>query len=179
MITGHVFMAMSLDGFVAREDHNLDWLMKIDTGGQDQGYDGFIADKDCIIMGKGSFNTVSTFDEWPYKLPVIVMSSSLTVQDIPKQLKGNVEISSLSPTRLMQSLEKKGMSKIYVDGGKIVQSFIIDNLIHDMTITSIPVLIGSGIRIFGKTEKDYNLELVSSRVLNGGFVQSKYTFPKD
>ena len=77
-MTGHVFLGVSLDGFVARLDHRLDWLTKHAATGEDHGYNAFMAGVDGIIMGSGSLRTVLTFGEWPYRKPVIVMSGSLT-----------------------------------------------------------------------------------------------------
>jgi hypothetical protein len=82
-MTGHVFLGVSLDGFVARLDHRLDWLTKHAATGEDHGYDAFMAGVDGIIMGSGSLRTVLTFGEWPYRKPVIVMSGSLTPSAIP------------------------------------------------------------------------------------------------
>jgi dihydrofolate reductase len=88
MTTGHVFMAVSLDGFIACSDGDIDWLMKQKTDGEDHGYDEFIASVDGLVMGRGSYQKILTFAEWPYKKTVIVMSRSLTNEDIPDELKG-------------------------------------------------------------------------------------------
>jgi dihydrofolate reductase len=95
-ITGHVFIATSLDGFVARNTDNpetkLDWLMKQDTVGEDHGYDDFIESVDGLVMGRGSFETLLGFEGWPYGKPVIVVSQSLTKSDIPDELSDKVEL---------------------------------------------------------------------------------------
>lgn len=171
---GYVFMASSLDGFVAREDHNLDWLMKYDTGGEDQGYNSFIANIDALVMGSGSFRTVLSFNTWPYQLPVYVMSTSLTHKDVPEDLRDKVFIVNSSPKELMHILYEKGLKKIYVDGGQIVQSFIQNKLVDEITITLIPILIGKGKRLFGDVEKDIDLELLHSKSFKIGFVQNHY-----
>jgi len=174
MTTGHVFMATSLDGFVARKDHSLDWLMKQPTKAEDSGYDEFMASVDGLVMGSGSFRTVLGFDPWPYEKPVVVMSSSLTNADVPSQLEGKVEITQLGPNELMGSLEEKGWKRAYVDGGKIVQSFIKAGLVADMTITIIPILIGDGLRLFGDIDHDIDLELGSSHAFDSGAVSNHY-----
>lgn len=171
---GYVFMAMSLDGFVAREDHSIDWLMKYDTGEEDQGYDDFIANIDVLVMGSSSFKTVLRFDTWPYQLPVYVMSSTLTNNDVPKNLTGKVEIISLSPLEIMYYLYEKGLKNAYIDGGKLVQSFMSHALISEITITQIPILIGSGKRLFGELVHDIDLELLNSKTFQLGFVQNHY-----
>lgn len=167
-------MAMSLDGFIAREDYTLDWLMKQNTDGEDHGYNDFVADMDGIIMGSGSFKTILTFENWPYEKPVIVMSHSLSQADVPAELREKVRISGLDPKALFASLEKEGWQRAYVDGGQIIQSFIKAGLIKDMTITLVPILIGEGRRLFGKTDRDIDLELASTKSFASGLVQTQY-----
>ena len=77
-------MATSLDGYVARSDGRLDWLMKQKTEGEDHGYDAFMASVDGLVMGRGSFDNALTFGEWPYQKSIVVMSSTLTDADIPE-----------------------------------------------------------------------------------------------
>ena len=174
VITGHVFIATSLDGFVARPDHQLDWLTSIDTRGQDMGYDTFMASVDGIVMGRGSFETVCGFPEWPYKKPVVVMSRSLTDADLPEALRGRVRLSRLEPAAVMQMLEDEGWSRVYVDGGALVQSFLRDGLIADLIVTTAPVLIGAGKRLFGALNEDMMLETSSVTQFECGMVQTHY-----
>ena len=84
MTTGHVFMAISLDGFVARQDNQIDWLTKQKTESEEHGYAEFEASVDGIIMGSGSYKNVLTFGGWHYKKPVVVMSKTMSQADIPK-----------------------------------------------------------------------------------------------
>jgi dihydrofolate reductase len=175
MTTGHVFIATSLDGFVARKDHQLDWLMKQDTQGDDQGYSEFSESIDGLVMGRGSYETLLDFDqEWPYTKPVVVLSRSLLQSDVPANLAGKVEVSALEPSELMKRLGEDGWSRAYIDGGKVVQSFIRLGLVEDIVLTTIPILIGDGLRLFGEVEGDIDLELLASKSFNSGLVQSHY-----
>src|SRR3546814_2345923 len=74
MATAHVFIATSLDGFIARPDGDIDWLLQRDDQTEDHGYSDFIADKDVIVMGRGTYEKVRTFDTWFYERPVVVGS---------------------------------------------------------------------------------------------------------
>nr|BFE97553.1 hypothetical protein GCM10020185_80890 [Pseudomonas brassicacearum subsp. brassicacearum] len=74
----------------------------------------------------------------------------------------------------MAELESQGVQRVYVDGGRVVQSFLRDGLVTDMVITTVPVLIGSGRPLFGGLERDVDLKLVSSRSFPSGLVQSTY-----
>lgn len=178
MVTGHVFIATSLDGFIARRNGDLDWLMKHNTEGEDYGYDAFMASVDGLIMGRGTFEKVMSFGEWPYPKPVIVISRSLTSDAIPAALKAKVRLSKLTPKALMEQLHNEGWSRAYVDGGKVIQSFLAEELIDDMTLTHIPILIGDGLPLFGPTPRDIDLELIETHAFPSGLATSKYRVVK-
>jgi dihydrofolate reductase len=178
MITGHVFMAMSLDGFVARKNHGLDWLMKQKTEGEDHGYEAFQARMDGIVMGRGSYQNVLSFGEWPYTKPVIVMSKTLQQNDVPKELADKVRITDQEPQALMDELQGQGWSRAYIDGGKVVQSFVRAGLVEDFVVTMIPVLIGEGIRLFGAIDSDIDLELLGTQAFESGLLQTRYRVVK-
>lgn len=94
---------------------------------------------------------------------------------IPDELEGKVRLSQLSPREIMKTLAEEGWKRVYVDGGQIVQSFLKEGLIDDMVVTFIPILIGEGIRLFGKTDGDVNLKLVASQAFpSSGMVQNHY-----
>jgi dihydrofolate reductase len=178
MITGHVFIATSVDGFIARPDGDIAWLLERDDPAEDHGYAAFIADKDVIVMGRGSYEKVATFDPWLYDLPVVVLSKQLAGSPVPESLNGKVRFSDLSPLETMQDLARQGVKKVYVDGGQLVQSFLRHGLIKDLVITTVPVLIGAGRSLFGEVQRDVNLSLVSSRSFPSGLVQSTYTISR-
>ncbi len=174
MITGHAFMATSLDGFIARRDHGLDWLAKQNVANEDHGFDAFMDSVDGLITGRGSFNNLLGFDEWPYKKPVIVMSNSLTDEDVPAELRKKVRLTQLGPKQLMDSLHLAGWNRAYVDGGQVVQSFLRAGLISDLTLTLVPILLGDGRRLFGETDRDIDLELQEAKSFPSGLVQLRY-----
>lgn len=181
MTTGHAMMAMSLDGFVARKDRTLDWLTKQATADEDHGYAQFESSVDVIVMGRGSFETVLGFGQWPYQKPVVVMSRSLQESDmsqdvLPKDRSRRVSLSRLEPSELMISLEKEGHRRAYIDGAALVQSFMRADLITDMKITVVPILIGEGIRLFGPQAHDCDLVLQSAEHFPSGLVDLAYTF---
>ena len=174
MTTGHMFMAMSLDGFVAREDFGLDWLMKQKTEGEDHGNEAFMESVNGLVMGSGSFRTALTFGAWPYEKPVVVLSKTLTPKDIPDELRDKVSISEQAPRQVMASLSEQGWQRAYIDGGKIIQSFMREGLIDDMTVTLVPILIGAGKRMFGAVDADIDLQLLEARSFPSGLVTIRY-----
>ncbi len=174
MPTGHIMMAMSLDGFVARPDHTLDWLEKQQTEGEDHGFDAFQSSVDVIVMGSGSLRTLLGFGSVPYSKPVVVLSRTMSQDDLPEDVREKVEILALEPHDLMAEFSKRGYRRVYVDGGAIIQSFLKAGLIADMQITIVPILIGEGIRIFDNTGADTDLELVSTEPFPSGLVDLVY-----
>ena len=174
MTTGHVFIATSLDGYIARGDGDIDWLLQRDDPAENHGYADFIADKDMIVMGRGSYEKALSFDQWHYDRPVLVLSKQLTGRPVPSSLEGKVRFSGLSPVEAMRELAEQNVRRVYVDGGQVVQSFLRDGLIEDMVVTTVPVLIGSGRPLFGALPQDVDLTLVSHRAFPSGLVQTTY-----
>lgn len=169
------YIGTSLDGFIARENGDLDWLPGSDgeTNGEDYGFNNFIESVDILIMGRKTYDKVMTFGYWPYGEKRVIVLSSKPVE-IPEQLIGTVDSRSCSPTELVEELYESGAKHLYVDGGKTIQSFINAGLIQEITITSVPVLIGSGITLFGRLDQDIKLHHIETCSFDNGFVQSKY-----
>lgn len=174
MMTAHVFIATSLDGFIARVNGDIEWLLSRDDPNENHGYDDFIKHMDGIIMGRGTYEKALTFDNWYYKIPVVVLSKTLTEDDVPEHLKGKVQVSALSPREIMSHLDQKGWTRAYVDGGLTIQSFLREKLISDLVITSVPVLIGQGRPLFGSLIEDISLTHIKTNAFPSGLVQSKY-----
>jgi dihydrofolate reductase len=174
-IKASVFIATSLDGFIARANGDLDWLTGADSAstGPDYGYQEFMDTVDTIVVGRNTFELVLTFDAWPYSAKrVVVLSSRPTA--VPPHLAGGVEWLSLPPRRLVERLAARGARHLYVDGGKTIQGFIKAGLIDELTITRVPVLIGTGVPLFGPLDHDVRLAHIATRQFENGFVQTKY-----
>jgi dihydrofolate reductase len=170
-----IYIATSLDGFIARENGDLDWLPGSDgeMGHEDYGYQDFMDSVGVMVMGRNTYEQVLSFGKWPYgEKQVVVLSSHLI--PIPDELAKTVEVRSGDPTELVQGLGKTGIKHLYVDGGKTIQRFLRAGLINEITITRIPVLIGSGISLFGDLPKDIELTHIKTTSYENGFVQSKY-----
>ena len=175
-----VFIAASLDGFIARPNGDLDWLPGGDNDipDEDHGYFEFMSTVDVLIMGRGTFEKVLTFGGWPFKKPVVVLSSRTI--DIPKELSKSVEVMSGSPAEIVAHLSDRGLKHAYVDGGATITRFLKAGLIQRMVITRIPVLIGSGIPLFGVLTRDIKLRHLDTRSFASGLVQSNYmVVPQD
>ena len=153
------FIAASVDGFIALPDGGLDWLPS-PSGDEDYGYKKFISDIDVILMGRNTFEKVISFDiDWPYQsINVYVLSSKL--KSLPDKTPSTVEIISGDLINIVENLKLRGFENLYIDGGKTIQSFINAELLSEITISRIPVLIGSGIPLFGSLKHDIHLRLL-------------------
>lgn len=174
MPSAHVFIATSLDGYIARRDDDIDWLTSFSALGEDHGYNAHIAKMDGIIMGRGTYEKVVTFDQWYYEKPVLVLSRSLAPAAVPEHLKGKVEIVPATPEDAMKLAAARGWQRIYADGGKLIQSFLRAGFIEDMIISRMPILLGDGIPLFGPLDHDVALDHVETKSFPSGLVQSRY-----
>lgn len=171
-----VYIATSLDGFIARENGDLDWLTgnhEGESGSEDYGFEEFMDSVDVVIMGRNTYEVVLSFGQWPYgNKRVVVLSSKLA--QVSDNLPKTVEVKSGSLPELVQDLRQSGARHLYIDGGKTIQGFLNAGLVQEIIITRIPVLIGQGIPLFGPTTKDVKLQHIETRSYPNGYVQSKY-----
>lgn len=178
-----VFIATSVDGYIATIEDGVEWLetsgkLDVDLGDQsDMGFNSFISSVDCIIMGRGCMEKLTSFnltpDQWPYgKIRIIALSSS--VKEVPDNLKDNVELYSGNISNLIINLEKSGLKHAYVDGGATITSFIKAKLINSITITQVPILLGSGKSLFGYIPHYVKLSNAQAIVFANDFIQISY-----
>ncbi|MEU7003352.1 dihydrofolate reductase family protein [Nonomuraea sp. NPDC046570] len=164
-----VQIGTSLDGFIARLDGDIDWLTERGAQAGDTGYEAFMAGIDTLAMGRKTYEKVLTFGFWPFEgKRVAVLSTRLTTDD------PNVTVHR-SLDELLAGLDAAGAENVYVDGGQLVQTFLREGLLDQLTITTVPVLLGSGIPLFGPLDHDIDLTLRETRTLGAGFVQTTYT----
>jgi dihydrofolate reductase len=170
-MTVSVFVGVSLDGFMARGNGTLDFLPP--GGGEPHGYDGFMASVDALVIGRNTFETVLAFPEWPYGDKRVVVLSSQPL-DFSGVRGGLVKQMAGDPAEIVEKLAGSGARHLYVDGGITIQRFLRAGMIHRMTITRVPVLIGEGIPLFGALPRDVRLRHVATRQYASGLVQSEY-----
>ena len=172
-VKASVFVGTSLDGFIARVNGDLDFLP---TGGEPHGYDEFMATVDALVIGRKTFETVLTFETWPYgDKPIFVLSTRPLA---PAPHGAVVERMSGPPADILSQLAGRGIRDVYVDGGITIQRFLEAGLIQRLIITRVPVLIGSGIPLFGPLQRDIALKHVATRHYASGLVQSEYVTPR-
>jgi dihydrofolate reductase len=162
-----VFIATSVDGFIARENGAIDWLSIVERPDEDYGYAKFFDSVDTLVIGRKTYETALGFEAWPYaNKRVIVMTHQA------RKPKFNEELFSGDPKALALRLAES--KRVYVDGGSVIRQFLAAKLVTDMTLSIVPVLLGSGIRLFDALPSEVRLELLSARDYESGLVQIHY-----
>jgi len=168
-----VYIATSLDGYIATTDGGIDWLLDIpNPENSDYGFSEFMNGIDAVVMGRNSYQKVLTFGSWPYEKPVIVLSN--TLKAITDELADKIEIIKGDIPALLKQITIRNFKNLYIDGGKVIQSFIENDLIDEMIITKIPILLGSGIPLFGRLDQHLKFTHQKTEVFNKSLVKSYY-----
>lgn len=178
-----IFIGTSLDGYIATEEGDVDWLQdsvdaSIDMGDDaDMGFNQYLSSVDCIIMGRKSMEKVSSFnltdEQWPYRdIPIFVLSR--TVKEAPENLKGKVELFSGDISVLVARLDDEGFQHAYVDGGTAICSFLNKQFINEITTTTVPLILGGGIALFNQLEKPVAVSDPKLKVYPNGCVKQTY-----
>lgn len=171
-----VYIAATVDGFIARQDDRLDWL-EHDAGGEDYGFKAFRETLDALVLGRRTYEQVLGFGgQWPYMgLKTMVWSRTLTTEDIPEPLRDQgVEATARLPHQILGALGERGLEHAWIDGGRTTQAFLAAGLVDVITVSRIPILIGRGVPLFGALPADVRLEHLNSRAFPSGVVQSSY-----
>lgn len=164
-----VFIASSLDGFIAGPDDDLSWLPP--GGGEDHGYDEFMAATGAVLMGRTSYDVVVGFDAaWPYgDTPVFVATSRPLDPVVP-----TVHAVTGDPDRILAAVHERTTGGIYVDGGVLIRQFMEAGLIDELTVTIVPVILGAGTPLFAGLPQRRRLELTRCRSYPSGLVSMTY-----
>lgn len=182
MVKVSIFIGTSLDGYIARENGDIDWLNIINkkaTPGEDFGLNSFLESVDLIIMGRKTFDQAITFN---YRLYKDIKTVVLTSKDIkiPEKLKKTITTSNTSSSaQLIKELSNQTINHICVDGGTVIQDFLSEGLVDEITVTIVPILIGKGKSFSGLLPKDLYLRHLKTTVYDFGFIQNKYKINKD
>ena len=169
--TASVFLGMSVDGFIARLDGDLSWLTgdQAPAEGGDFGFTEFVDGVDAVLMGRATYDFIQPFADWPYQgKPVHVLSTTLA-----PGADGRITVHR-SFDEAVTALSEAGYRTVYVDGGRTVHDFLAAGLVGELTLSRVPVLIGTGHTPFGPFPADIPLEHVRTRTFPGGMVQSTW-----
>lgn len=167
-----IYIATSLDGFIARADDRMDWLATVERPGEDYGYQRFFDTVDCVVIGRKTYETALTFASWPYEgkyCQVLTSQEDLVPQH-------GVELIMNDAHSIFDDLERREGQRVYIDGGTVIRQFLQAGVVTDMTLSVVPLLLGTGVRLFGDAKRDLPFELVASRSFPSGLVQSEYRY---
>jgi dihydrofolate reductase len=165
-----VFIATSLDGYIARSNGSVDFLPQ---DPEEHGFTEFYASVDAVVIGRKTFEWVLDYGQWVYgKKPVVVLSSQPWALTAPAE--AVCDFMAGTPAEIVERLSGRGWQHLYVDGGVTVQGFLEAGLIQRMTITRVPVLLGSGIPLFGALSRDVRVRHLGTKAYPSGLVTSEY-----
>jgi len=169
-----VFIATSLDGYIADKNDGLDWLHSVPNPDNiDMGFSSLMERVDALVMGRNTLDIVLSFGvEWPYSKPVFVLSNTMT--KVPEGYEDKVFLVNGELSDIVQNLREQGYNDLYIDGGKTIQSFLKQGLIDELNITTIPVLLGGGAPLFGELDTMQSFRLVKSQTFLNAVVQTTY-----
>ena len=166
-----LFIASSLDGYIAREDGSIDWLFT----DADYGYTKFFDSIDTILVGRKTYDQSLEFDECPYKGKKVYVFTHDPQSKRSNQEK-SVEYVGTNITGFVQHLtQQSGGKDIWLLGGGEIVSVLVNAGLVDAIILSIhPIILGRGVSLFNNIWKQVNLKLEDSQSFNSGLVQLHY-----
>ncbi|MBZ9749589.1 dihydrofolate reductase family protein [Deinococcus sp. HMF7604] len=166
-----VFLGLSLDGYIAGDDHGLDWLNLVQTmPPEDTGYAELMASVDALVIGRSTYDVVASFPEWPYAGKRV-----LVLTHRPLDARQGVEACQGELTQVLDRLAHEGHEHIYLDGGDVVRQGLRAGVVTDLTLSWVPVILGSGIALFERGLPQRAWHLSRSRAFPSGLVQATYT----
>lgn len=166
-----VYIAASLDGFIARANGSIDWLSSVEAPGEDYGYASFLSGVDTILMGRTTYEQVRTFGDWPYTRHCTVVFTH--ARDLAPR--DRVVFTDASVEQVLTALDATGSKHVWlVGGGKLIQQLWQANRIDVWQISWIPILLGQGIPLFPTPGAESKLKWVETRTYPSGLVQCIY-----
>jgi len=162
-----VFIAVSLDGYIARPDGSIDFLAPFHH--EEHGYAAFFAGIDALLIGRGTYDTVLGFPEWPYGDKRVIVATTR-----PRPATHGEEMWSGPPRELAGRLEREGVRRVYLDGGALVRGFLQEDLVDEMAINVIPIVLGAGRPLFASGLPEMPLRLLEAKSFPSGLVQLRY-----
>ncbi len=165
-----VFLGLSLDGYIARDDFSFDWLDIVQTDPpEDTGYADFTKSVDVLIMGRHTYDSVLGLTPWPYKGKKVVVLTTRAADSLHGERFFAGSLSSL-----VDRLGSEGCQRIYLDGGVTVQQGLTEDLVDDLTLSWLPIVLGSGRPLFSRGLPESRWTLTASRVFPSGLLQATY-----
>ena len=165
-----LYIAMSLDGYIAKPNDNLSFLSIVEKVGEDYGYSELLSQVDTIILGRKTYDWIMQVGELPYKdKNVYIITRAF------RPNKGKIVFYSGNLTELIHNLKIQNQKNILCEGGaEIVNELLRKDLIDERIISIIPILVGKGIRLFDENRPEQKLKLISVKTFESGLIQLHY-----
>lgn len=166
------YVASSLDGYIAKKDGDVSWLEELDISMEDAGYDEFFSTVDALVMGRKTYEMIVSFGQWPYgDKPVWVCSSnSITPIEGSNLQAGN------TPEEAYKTANEMNIKHLWlVGGGSLAASFLEKNLLTNISLSLMPIILGSGIKLFGNQPSPIKIKKENYNQHESGMVQLDYT----
>ena len=162
-----LYISQSLDGFIADSKGNVDWILgNNENYDSDYGYEIFIKDIDTVILGANTYKQVKNElspDKWVYENLQSYVLTNERIEDTT-----NIKYVNMNIKELINSLQQENGKNIWICGGaNLVNQCVTEDLIDEYQITTVPVILGNGIRLFEKNNKNIKLELKDTKEENG------------
>ncbi len=164
-----VYVAVSLDGQMARADGGLDWLDRMQVAGEDYGYAEFYASVDALVVGRRTYDAVLAFPAWPFDGKRVIVLTHRPLDALHGEQR---HAGALAP--LLRRLATDGVRHVYLDGGLAVRTGLAEGVVDELTLSVVPALLGDGRPLFGPGTPPSDWTLVRSRAYASGLVQSTY-----
>jgi dihydrofolate reductase len=164
-----VFIAMSVDGFIAPPDGSLGWLSVVEQPGEDYGYAQFFESIDTVVVGRKTYEVALGFENWPY-----AGKRCIVLTHRPAAPKRGAEFFDGTPDALVERLGREAAKHVYVDGAAVIQQFLAAGLVDALTLSIVPVVLGDGISLFGKSGAERSLALREARAFPSGLARLVY-----
>jgi dihydrofolate reductase len=166
-----LYIAASLDGYIAGPNGEIDWLSLVDREGEDYGYHEFYQSVDAIVSGSKTYELAASFSEWPHPgKPTFVFTRRPL-----KSPRDDVFFLSEEVPQAMEKIKAQGFQRVWLlGGGELVRSFLRHGLIDEYIISTIPIILGGGVPLFPASTPEQKLEVISSRQYESGLLQSHY-----
>lgn len=166
-----VFIASSLDGFIAGTNHEIDWL-PADAEGIEDTFSPFFRDVGALLMGRRTYDVVRGFEgPWPYGETPVLVATTRPLEP------GRASVRPVTGTiaeLVAHARDAAGDRDVYIDGGALIRSALDAGLIDDITLTMIPIVLGAGLPLFAGASQRHELELLGTRGLGRGLVELRY-----
>jgi dihydrofolate reductase len=166
------YVASSLDGYIAKEDGDVSWLEELNISMEDAGYDEFYSTVDALVMGRKTYEMIVSFGQWPYgDKPVWVCSSNKITP-----IEGNNLQAGSTPEEAYKAANEMNIKHLWlVGGGSLASSFLENNLLTNISLSLMPIILGSGIKLFGGLPFPMKIKKEIHKPHESGMVQLEYT----